>query len=124
MLCSNSVIDELLKEREATIPTRQDKKYRIVYSRPGGFFDVVISHDREPIGFITLKYLGEGTYSIVNDTKRPGPLFRRDQADVALTATRYFCMKFWNSLIELTPGNSCSNSFRLRESRRKEFLND
>jgi hypothetical protein len=76
MLCSSSVIDELLKERQATILTKHDKKYRIVYSRPGGFFDVVISHDGDPIGFITLKNVGEGTYSIVNDIKiNPHPSF-------------------------------------------------
>ncbi len=76
MMSINSVIDELWEKRETTISTRHDKKYRIAYSRPGGYFDVVISNDREPIGFITLKYVGEGTYSIVNDIKiNPHPSF-------------------------------------------------
>ena len=71
-----SVIDELWEKREAIISTRQDKKYRIVYSRPGGLFDLIISHYHEHIGFITLKYVGDGTYSIVNDTEiNPHPLF-------------------------------------------------
>ncbi|MBW2465969.1 MAG: GNAT family N-acetyltransferase [Deltaproteobacteria bacterium] len=73
---TSSVIDALWQERETTIPTNHDKQYKVVYSRPGNFFDIIISHDREPVGFITLKYEGEGTYSIVNDTQiNPHPSF-------------------------------------------------
>lgn len=64
------VLDELWRDAKTTLPRGDGKKYTIVFSRHHGFLDVTMRDDgSESIGFITLKYESDGTYSIVNDTK-------------------------------------------------------
>lgn len=76
MPSTDSVIDDLWNEREAMLTTSFGESYKILFSRPADFFDIVIASSFEPIGFITLKNEGAGTYSIVNDTKvNPHPSF-------------------------------------------------
>jgi ribosomal protein S18 acetylase RimI-like enzyme len=71
-----SLIDDLWNEGVAILTTSFGEKYKILFSRPADFFDIVIADSFEPIGFITLKNEGAGTYSIVNDTKvNPHPSF-------------------------------------------------
>ncbi|MCF6290024.1 MAG: GNAT family N-acetyltransferase [Desulfobacterales bacterium] len=65
----DKVIEALWDKREASIYGADGKEYRVIFSRPGGFFDVSILDNLEPMGFITLKHENKGLYSIVNDTK-------------------------------------------------------
>ncbi|MDH4317570.1 MAG: GNAT family N-acetyltransferase [Desulfobulbaceae bacterium] len=70
------VLELLWRDSEVEIPAMEGRDYHIVYSRPAGFFDVVMTEESEPVGFITMKYEGEGVYSIVNETKKnPHPGF-------------------------------------------------
>ncbi|NOX25028.1 MAG: GNAT family N-acetyltransferase [Deltaproteobacteria bacterium] len=62
------IIDQLWKRGEVVFLTNYGKKFQVVFSRPHGFFDLVIANKREAMGFITLKDEGRGKYSIVNDT--------------------------------------------------------
>ncbi len=62
------IIDQLWKRGEVVFSTNYGEKFQVVFSRPHGFFDLVIANKREAMGFITLKDEGRGKYSIVNDT--------------------------------------------------------
>jgi len=76
MQCTANIINQLWTSREALISTDAGDRYQAAFSRPHGFFDIIIANKRESIGFITLKYEGKGLYSIVNDTKiNPHPSF-------------------------------------------------
>lgn len=75
MASVDEIIDTLWHKRKATISTGHEN-LEVVLTRPGDFFDIVLSNAREPMGFITLKHEGKGRYSIVNDTKvNPHPTF-------------------------------------------------
>ncbi len=75
MVNTTSIIDQLWESGEVVIPSKQ-KGYRVVFTRPDGFFDIVMDYDQELMGFITLKKEGNGIYSIVNDTTvNPHPSF-------------------------------------------------
>lgn len=64
------MLNALWRNSEMTLTCDDGTKYKIVFSRPHGFFDVIMFTESEPIGFITLKYEGDGIYSIVNETKK------------------------------------------------------
>jgi len=71
----NEIIDTLWHKQKVMIPAGHES-LEAVLTRPGNFFDIVLSNAREPMGFITLKHEGKGRYSIVNDTKvNPHPTF-------------------------------------------------
>ena len=69
MQCTTTIIDQLWERQETLISTDNGDKYQVIFSRPHNFYDIIISHNEEPVGFITLKDEGKGKYSIVNDTK-------------------------------------------------------
>lgn len=69
MQCTADIIDQLWARRETWITNDHGDDYRLVFSRPYDFFDIVIFNSHEAIGFITLKNEGKGLYSIVNDTE-------------------------------------------------------
>lgn len=70
MIDIQQLVDRLWRESTATVPAMEGKSYEIIYSRPADFYDVVMSEELEPVGFITMKYEGDGVYSIVNETKK------------------------------------------------------
>lgn len=73
---TDRVIRDLWKDGETAFTTTFGEKYTITFSRPADFLDIVLTGSSGPVGFITLKFEGEGTYSIVNDTEvNPHPTF-------------------------------------------------
>ncbi|MDH3348309.1 MAG: GNAT family N-acetyltransferase [Desulfobulbaceae bacterium] len=70
MIDVQQVLELLWLESETIITGIEGKPYKIVFSRPQDFFDVVMFEEDQQVGFITLKYEGDGVYSIVNETKK------------------------------------------------------
>ena len=70
MIAVQQVLELLWLESETIINGIEGKPYKIVFSRPQNFFDVVMVEGDRKVGFITLKYEGDGVYSIVNETKK------------------------------------------------------
>lgn len=63
------IINTLWTEGRVELETGDCESMIAVYSRPADFFDIVLSIQEEPAGFITLKNENSGRYSIVNETK-------------------------------------------------------
>ena len=63
------IVNSLWSQGRVALAGPDRNEMTAVYSRPADFFDIVISTQEEPAGFITLKYEGGGKYSIVNNTK-------------------------------------------------------
>lgn len=76
MTNTDEIIEKLWHEKKAFITTPDGEEFRGEFTNHAGFLDIVLSSESEPVGFITLKHEGKGTYSIVNDTKiNPHPTF-------------------------------------------------
>lgn len=63
------VIDTLWRDRKALLVNGYNETYEALFSRIEDHIDILLSQDQEPIGFITLKLVRDGTYSIVNNSK-------------------------------------------------------
>lgn len=79
---SDVLINTLWSEKKVVIETGYGEKFEAIFSRPHGFFDIVLSTPQEKVGFITLKHEKGGLYYIVNDTRlNPHPTFENNPGD-------------------------------------------
>lgn len=73
---TDRVLDTLWDKNQTRLTTTTGESYFVSFSRPAEFLDIVIAFNKTPVGFVTLKYEGDGKYSIVNDTQvNPHPTF-------------------------------------------------